>query len=110
MISGSIVQVGANFIYLKFSAGFLYFSAVIDLSCRQELETSLEKKEIYVKELENSLSELNGINSRQRSEINLLNERLTNEARRVKMLEREGDRLRSDISLLESKVRVPRLI
>ncbi|KAL8487258.1 hypothetical protein ACS0TY_023798 [Phlomoides rotata] len=70
----------------------------------QELETSLDKKEIYVKELESSLSELKGINSLQRNELNLLNERLTNEARRVKMLEREGDRLRSDISLLESKL------
>lgn len=44
------------------------------------------------------------VNTRQHKEILLLNERLTNEARRVKMLEREGDRLRSDISLLESKV------
>ncbi|KAK6159685.1 hypothetical protein DH2020_003066 [Rehmannia glutinosa] len=70
----------------------------------QELEASLAKKENYVKELENSLLEKKEINSRQHNEIMLLNERLTNEARRVKMLEREGDRLRSDISLLESKL------
>ncbi|KAL7119728.1 hypothetical protein ACP275_02G079900 [Erythranthe tilingii] len=70
----------------------------------QELEASLAKKENYVRELENSLSEQKEINSRQHNEIKSLNERLTNEARRLKMLEREGDRLRSEISLLESKL------
>ncbi|KAK4402029.1 Mitotic spindle checkpoint protein MAD1 [Sesamum angolense] len=70
----------------------------------QELEASLAKKENYVTELENSLLEKKEINSRQQNEIKLLNERLANEARRVKMLEREGDRLRSEISLLESKL------
>ncbi|KAL2254268.1 UNVERIFIED_CONTAM: Mitotic spindle checkpoint protein MAD1 [Sesamum indicum] len=70
----------------------------------QELEASLAKKENYVTELENSLLEKKEINSRQQNEIMLLNERLANEARRVKMLEREGDRLRSEISLLESKL------
>ncbi|KAL7157459.1 hypothetical protein ABFS83_02G078500 [Erythranthe nasuta] len=70
----------------------------------QELEASLAKKENYVRELENSLSEQKEINSRQHNEIKLLNERLTNEARRLKMLERDGDRLRSEISLLESKL------
>ncbi|KAI3445547.1 hypothetical protein Pfo_002212 [Paulownia fortunei] len=70
----------------------------------QELEASLAKKENYVRELENSLLEKKEINSHQHNEIKLLNERLTNEARRVKMLEREGDRLRSEISLLESKL------
>ncbi|KAK4491274.1 hypothetical protein RD792_002010 [Penstemon davidsonii] len=70
----------------------------------QELEASLAKKENYVKELESRLFEQKEINNRQHNEIKLLNERLTNEARRVKMLEREGDRLRSEISLLESKL------
>lgn len=70
----------------------------------QELETSLDKKENYVRQLENSLSEIKEINGRQHNEITLLNERLTNEGRRVKMLEREADRLRSEISLLESKL------
>lgn len=69
-----------------------------------ELETSLDKKENYVRQLENSLSEIKEINGRQHNEITLLNERLTNEGRRVKMLEREADRLRSEISLLESKL------
>lgn len=44
------------------------------------------------------------INNRQREEIKLLGEKLNNEARRIKSLERESDRLRSEISLLESKV------
>ncbi|KAL3620766.1 coiled-coil domain-containing protein mad1 [Castilleja foliolosa] len=70
----------------------------------QELEVSLAKKENYIKELETSLLGKNETNSRQQNEIQLLNERLTNEARRIKMLEREGDRLRSEISLLESKL------
>ncbi|XP_073028375.1 mitotic spindle checkpoint protein MAD1 isoform X1 [Primulina eburnea] len=70
----------------------------------QELEMSLSKKENYSIELEKNLVELKEINSRQYDEIKLLNERLTNEARRLKMLEREDDRLRSEISLLESKL------
>lgn len=44
------------------------------------------------------------INSRQLEEIKLLNEKLHSETRRVKSLERESDRLRSEISLLEAKV------
>lgn len=44
------------------------------------------------------------MNNHQREEIKLLGEKLNNEARRIKSLERESDRLRSEISLLESKV------
>ncbi|XP_047341819.1 mitotic spindle checkpoint protein MAD1 [Impatiens glandulifera] len=70
----------------------------------QELESSLAKKEDWIKELESNLYEQKEINNHQLNEIRLLNERLSNEARRVKSLEREGDRLRSEISLLESKL------
>lgn len=70
----------------------------------QELESSLTKKEQYIKELECNLFEQKEINSRQHGEIKLLNEKLNSEARRIKSLEREGDRLRSEIALLESKV------
>ncbi|KZV48188.1 hypothetical protein F511_20321 [Dorcoceras hygrometricum] len=70
----------------------------------QELEMSLSKKEIYIIELKKNLVELREINSRQHDEIKLLSDRLTNEARRLKMLEREDDRLRSEISLLEAKL------
>lgn len=70
----------------------------------QELESSLVKKECYIKELETSLSEQKEANNRQYEEVKLLNERLNNEAKRIKSLERENDRLRSEIALLESKV------
>jgi mitotic spindle assembly checkpoint protein MAD1 len=72
----------------------------------QELESSISKKELCIKELESSLHEQKEVNTHQYEEIRLLNERLNNEARRLKSLEREGDRLRSEISLLESKVKI----
>lgn len=62
------------------------------------------KKDCLIKELESNLNEQKEVNHRQLAEINLLNDRLNNEARRIKSLERESDRLRSEISLLESKV------
>uniref|UniRef100_A0A2N9HR59 Uncharacterized protein n=1 Tax=Fagus sylvatica TaxID=28930 RepID=A0A2N9HR59_FAGSY len=70
----------------------------------QELESSLAKKELCIKELESSFHVQKEVNTRQYEEIKLLNERLNNEARRIKSLEREGDRLRSEVSLLESKL------
>lgn len=70
----------------------------------QELESSLMKKDEYIKELESTLNELRVVNNRQHEEIKILNEKLHNEARRIKSLERESDRLRSEISLLEAKL------
>lgn len=70
----------------------------------QSFESSLAKKENYLKELEKELSQLKDVNSRQRDEIEHLNDKLVSEARRMKSLERDSDRLRSEISLLESKV------
>ncbi|KAG5525716.1 hypothetical protein RHGRI_032123 [Rhododendron griersonianum] len=70
----------------------------------KELESCLAKKESYIKELETNLGAQKEINSHQHNELKGLNERLNNEARRIKSLEREGDRLRSEISLLESKL------
>ncbi|KAI3984576.1 hypothetical protein MKX01_040453 [Papaver californicum] len=70
----------------------------------QELEASLAIKESSIKELENKLCEQKEVITRHSDEIIVLNERLHNEARRIKSLEREGDRLRSEISLLESKL------
>ncbi|KAF8016110.1 hypothetical protein BT93_H1596 [Corymbia citriodora subsp. variegata] len=69
-----------------------------------ELQLSLAKKECCIKEVESNLNEQKEANNRQREEIKLLNERLNNEARRIKSLERESDRLRSEISLLEAKL------
>ncbi|XP_026389584.1 mitotic spindle checkpoint protein MAD1-like [Papaver somniferum] len=70
----------------------------------QELEASLAIKELSIRELEKKLSEQKEVITRHSDEIVVLNERLHNEARRIKSLEREGDRLRSEISLLESKL------
>lgn len=70
----------------------------------QELESSLADKDCCIKELMSDLSEQKEANNRQQNEIMLLNEKLTSEARRIKSLERESDRLRSEISLLESKL------
>ncbi|KAJ0013716.1 hypothetical protein Pint_20703 [Pistacia integerrima] len=70
----------------------------------QELESSLSKKEGFIAELESNLREQQETNNRQHDQIKLLNERLTNEARRIKSLERDSDRLRSEISLLESQL------
>ncbi|KAK8493116.1 hypothetical protein V6N13_104898 [Hibiscus sabdariffa] len=77
---------------------------VADGTVVQELESSLAKKESCIKELERNLHEHKEINDRQHNEIKLLHDRLNNEARRIKSLERESDRLRSEISLLESKL------
>lgn len=70
----------------------------------KEFEASISKKENCIKDLEGNLQEQSLVNIRQQNEIKLLNERLTNEVRRVKTLEREGDQLRSEIALLEAKV------
>ncbi|KAH0768271.1 mitotic spindle checkpoint protein MAD1 [Solanum tuberosum] len=77
---------------------------VVSGAILQELETSLAKKENCIKELESYLSEQKEVNIRQLNEIKFLNEKLNNEARRIKSLEREGDSLRSQIALLESKL------
>ncbi|CAA2933888.1 mitotic spindle checkpoint MAD1 [Olea europaea subsp. europaea] len=70
----------------------------------QQLESSLAKKDSFIRELESNLSEQRETNRHQLDEIKLLSERLNNEAKRIKMLEREGDRLRSEIAILESKL------
>ncbi|VVB15495.1 unnamed protein product [Arabis nemorensis] len=84
------------------SGGFM--SGATDGALVQGLQSSLAKKENYLKDLENDLSQLKDVNNRQRNEIELLNEKLVNEARKIKSLERDSDRLRSEISLLESKL------
>lgn len=77
---------------------------VVSGAILQELEASLAKKENCIKELESYLSEQKEVNIRQLNEIKFLNEKLNNEARRIKSLEREGHGLRSQIALLESKL------
>ncbi|CAI0378539.1 unnamed protein product [Linum tenue] len=70
----------------------------------QELGSSILEREPYIKELEGDLFAQKEINAHQRDEIKSLHDRLNSEARRVKSLERENDRLRSEIFLLESKI------
>ncbi|KDP42511.1 hypothetical protein JCGZ_00308 [Jatropha curcas] len=70
----------------------------------QELESSLAKKDCLIKELQSNLQQQKEVNNHQFDEIKLLNDRLNNEAKRIKSMERESDRLRSEISLLESKL------
>ncbi|XP_043722124.1 mitotic spindle checkpoint protein MAD1 isoform X2 [Telopea speciosissima] len=70
----------------------------------QELESSLAKKEQAIQELERELNEQKETINCQHNEIKLLTERLSDETRKIKSLEREGDRFRSEIAILESKL------
>ncbi|KAG9457045.1 hypothetical protein H6P81_001553 [Aristolochia fimbriata] len=76
----------------------------VDLVKMQELESSLAKKESIIRELDDNLREQREIVNSQQHEMQLLHEKLNMEARKMKSLEREGDRLRAEISLLESKL------
>ncbi|KAL1334405.1 hypothetical protein HN51_063326 [Arachis hypogaea] len=78
--------------------------SISTLQALQDLESSLAKKDDCIKELESALHEQRAVNNRQHEEIKLLNEKLHNELKRIKSLERESDRLRSEISLLEAKL------
>lgn len=101
-------------IFLRF-AHYHLFDKLISCQCSegldlwlalilQDLDSALAKKDWYIKELESNLREQKEVNNQQHEEIRLLNERLNNEAKRIRSLERDCDRLRSEISLLESKV------
>ncbi|XP_058212219.1 uncharacterized protein LOC131324311 [Rhododendron vialii] len=70
----------------------------------QELESCLTEQESYVKELETNLVAGKEINSHQHNELKVLNEKRNNKARRMESLEKEGNRIRSEISLLNSKL------
>lgn len=78
--------------------------ASINANPVKEPGSTIIKQYDSIKELESSLHEQRMVNNRQFEEIKLLNDKLHNEARRVKSLERESDRLRSEISLLEAKL------
>ncbi|MQL83406.1 hypothetical protein Taro_015901 [Colocasia esculenta] len=78
--------------------------ATVNASLLRELESSLAAKEEIIKAFESDLHKQGEIINRQHDELKVLNENLNNEARRIKSLERESDRLRAEISLLESKL------
>jgi mitotic spindle assembly checkpoint protein MAD1 len=73
----------------------------------QNTDSDLSKMEKLVRELESTIHEQKEILSHKHAEFNIMNERLSLEARKVKSLEREGDQLRSQVALLESKVWTP---
>ena len=70
------------------------------------MEPDLSQMDKVVRELESSLHEQRTLISQQHAELNLMNEKLSIEARKAKSLEREGDQLRSQVALLESKVQM----
>lgn len=70
----------------------------------KDLESSLFERDRTIRDLESSLLEQREVMNHRCDELKIMNEKLSIEARRVKSLEREGDRLRAEISLLESKL------
>lgn len=70
----------------------------------QDLEAALANKENSIAELYNNLQEQKQVNMQLQNEIKFLNERLNSEARRIKSLERDSDRLRSEMAILEAKL------
>lgn len=70
----------------------------------KKMEPDLSQMEKVVRELESSLHEQRTLISQQHAELNLMNEKLSIEARKAKSLEREGDQLRSQVALLEAKL------
>ncbi|XP_020598023.1 mitotic spindle checkpoint protein MAD1 [Phalaenopsis equestris] len=69
-----------------------------------DLEIVIEHKEHIIGGLESNIFQLREIINRQHDEMKHLNEDLNVETKKVKALERESDRLRSEICLLESKL------
>ncbi|CAM0883890.1 unnamed protein product [Alopecurus aequalis] len=75
-----------------------------DDTSSKKVESDLSQMEKVVRELESSLHEQRTLISQQHADLNLMNEKLSIEARKAKSLEREGDQLRSQVALLESKL------
>ncbi|CAD6235670.1 unnamed protein product [Miscanthus lutarioriparius] len=67
-------------------------------------ESDQSGMEKAIRELESIIHELKELISHKDTELNIMNERLSLETRKVKSLEREGDQLRSQVALLESKL------
>ncbi|XP_078181807.1 mitotic checkpoint family protein isoform X2 [Carex rostrata] len=70
----------------------------------KELEAALNEKDRIIKEMESSLEEHREIIAHQHADLKLVNDRLTDESKKAKSLERESDRLRHEVALLESKL------
>ena len=70
------------------------------------MESDQSGMEKMIRELESTMHKQKEQISHKDAELSIMNERLSLEARKVKSLEREGDQLRSQVALLESKVRI----
>ncbi|PUZ53700.1 hypothetical protein GQ55_5G071600 [Panicum hallii var. hallii] len=68
------------------------------------MESDQSGMEKMIRELESTMHEQKELISHKDAELNMMNERLSLEARKAKSLEREGDQLRSQVALLESKL------
>jgi len=68
------------------------------------MESDQSGMEKMIRELESTMHEQKEQISHKDTELSIMNERLSLEARKVKSLEREGDQLRSQVALLESKL------
>ncbi|KAL6840159.1 hypothetical protein ACP4OV_029969 [Aristida adscensionis] len=75
-----------------------------DDSSFKSVDSDLSGMEKIIRELESTINEQKELISHQQAELNTMNERLNIEVRKVKSLEREGDQLRSQVALLESKL------
>uniref|UniRef100_A0A0D9V8I3 DUF4094 domain-containing protein n=1 Tax=Leersia perrieri TaxID=77586 RepID=A0A0D9V8I3_9ORYZ len=70
----------------------------------QSMESDLSRMEKVVRELESTIHDQRELISQQHTELSLMNEKLSMEGRKAKSLERDGDQLRSQVALLESKL------
>ncbi|KAJ1286474.1 hypothetical protein BS78_03G354700 [Paspalum vaginatum] len=68
------------------------------------MEPDQSGMEKMIRELESTIQEQKELINHKDTELNIMNERLSLEARKSKSLEREGDQLRSQVALLESKL------
>uniref|UniRef100_J3L6D6 DUF4094 domain-containing protein n=1 Tax=Oryza brachyantha TaxID=4533 RepID=J3L6D6_ORYBR len=68
------------------------------------MESDLSRMEKVVRELEDTIRDQRELINQQHTELNLMNEKLSIESRKAKSLERDGDQLRSQVALLESKL------
>ncbi|CAO1942482.1 unnamed protein product [Urochloa humidicola] len=68
------------------------------------MESDQSGMDKMIRELESTIHEQKELLSHKDSELSIMNERLNLEAKKVKSLEREGDQLRSQVALLESKL------
>ncbi|XP_062181681.1 mitotic spindle checkpoint protein MAD1-like [Phragmites australis] len=70
----------------------------------KNMDSDLSGMEKIIRELESTIHDQKELISQKHAELDIMNERLSLEARKVKSLEREGDQLRSQVALLESKL------